>query len=177
MCDQACIDFGLNLTEDMVKGKKVIDVGSCDINGSLRGVLTAMNPSSYLGCDIVPGYGVDIICPAEKLAEFFMPEYFDVVVSTEMLEHVQNWKQAIQNMKHVCKIGGYILITTRSKGFGKHNHPYDFWRFEEADMRYIFRDCEIIKTEKDIYAPGIFILAKKLTNDQCSLDIEVFNVA
>lgn len=63
-----------------------------------------------------------------------------------------------------CKEGGFILITTRSKGFHYHGYPYDFWRFEIDDMRNIFQDCEILALEKDSSAPGVFIKAKKMNN-------------
>lgn len=171
MCDRACIDFGKNLTREMVEGKRVVEVGSLDINGSLRTAVMAMEPAIYIGCDITLGKGVDVRCNVEDLVKNFNVESFDLVISTEMLEHVQDWRRAIYNIKAVTKTGGHILITTRSKGFSKHNHPFDFWRFEEEDMRRIFADCEILKTEKDMYAPGIFILAR-LPKDfkECSLD-------
>ena len=178
MCDRACIDFGKNLTREMVEGRRVLEVGSLDINGSLREYITSLKPAGYVGCDIVPGKGVDTICAAEGLIHIYRVETFDIVISTEMLEHVKDWRSAIYNMKHVCAKGGHILITTRSRGFSKHNHPHDFWRFEEEDMRAIFADFEIIKTEKDIYAPGIFILARKPeTHSPISLEeIEPYEV-
>jgi len=49
-----------------------------------------------------------VVLPAEKLVEYFGPESFDVVISTELLEHVQNWRLAINNMKSVLKRDGYI---------------------------------------------------------------------
>jgi SAM-dependent methyltransferase len=163
----------------MAEGKRVLEVGALDINGSLRDAISALKPSLYLGCDIMLGKGVDVKCEAGNLVEIFGCETFDIVISTEMLEHVQDWRNAIHNIKHVTKRGGYILITTRSMGFSRHCHPYDYWRFEEEDMRKIFADCEIIKTEKDIYAPGIFILARKPHDfRECFLDeVEVSCVA
>jgi len=48
--------------------------------------------------------------PAEKLVEYVGPESFDIVISTELLEHVQNWRLVINNMKSVLKHGEYIRI-------------------------------------------------------------------
>ncbi|MGC9115947.1 MAG: methyltransferase domain-containing protein [Fervidicoccaceae archaeon] len=31
-----------------------------------------------------------------------------MVISTEILEHVQDWRKAVYNMKDVLKKGGYI---------------------------------------------------------------------
>jgi len=105
-----------------------------------------------------------VILPAEKLVEYFGPESFDIVISTELLEHVQNWRLVINSMKSVLKRGGYIYITTRSYGFPYHAYPYDFWRYEIEDMKKIFSDFEIIKLIKDHEVSGIFLKAKKTSN-------------
>jgi hypothetical protein len=60
--------------------------------------------------DIEAGKFVDIMLPAEKLVEYFGPESFDIEISTELLEHVQNWRLVINNMKSVLKYGEYIRI-------------------------------------------------------------------
>jgi SAM-dependent methyltransferase len=178
MCDPACIEFGKNLPAKAVKGARVLEVGSLDVNGSVRADVMALNPSLYIGCDIMFGKGVDIKCEVENLVSLFGYETFDIVISTEMLEHVKDWRAAIHNIKAVTRKGGYILITTRSIGFAKHCHPYDFWRFEDEDMRKIFSDCDILRIEKDIYAPGIFILAQKPKDfHECFLDdISIYHI-
>ena len=91
-----------------------------------------------------------------------------------MLEHVRFWKTAISNMKNVIKPEGYLLITTRSKGFPKHNFPHDFWRYETDDMQWIFRDMDILSIEMDPSQPGIFIFARKPKNfSEAGLDDHV----
>jgi len=65
------------------------------------------------------------------------------------------------NMKEVLKPGGYIYITTRSRGFPHHGYPYDFWRYEVGGMRKIFADFEIINLSADWEAPGVFVKARK----------------
>ncbi|MDI6895984.1 class I SAM-dependent methyltransferase [Methanocella conradii] len=165
MCNTKCILFGaINLKKEEIEGKRIIEIGSLDVNGSLRPLLESYNPKEYIGVDIVKGPGVDKVCNVENLVEEFGENVFDVVISTELLEHVKDWRKAISNMKKICKEGGFILITTRSKGFHYHGYPYDFWRFEIDDMMNIFQDCEILALEKDSSAPGVFIKAKKMNN-------------
>lgn len=65
-------------------------------------------PEIRVGIDVEPGKFVDILLPAEKLVECFGEESFDVVISTEVLEHVSDWRNVINNMKRVLKCGGYI---------------------------------------------------------------------
>jgi SAM-dependent methyltransferase len=166
MCHIAVIEFFIdNIKPEEFKGKRVLEVGSKYVNGSVRPLIENFcSPKEYVGVDIEAGKFVDVILPAEKLVEYFGPESFDVVISTELLEHVQNWRLVINNMKSVLKCGGYIYITTRSYGFPYHAYPYDFWRYEIEDMRKIFRDFEIIKLVKDHEAPGVFLKAKKISN-------------
>jgi SAM-dependent methyltransferase len=163
MCNSACIEFGVrNLAIEEVKGKKIIEVGSYDVNGSLRPIIEAWGtPDEYVGVDIIDGPGVDLICPAEEIIEKFGKESFDIVISTEMLEHVRDWRKVISNIKNICKPNGLILITTRSYGFGYHDFPYDFWRFESVDMTSIFSDCNILNLQNDKSDPGVFIKVQK----------------
>lgn len=171
MCHASCIVFGAkNLDPKEVSGKRVIEVGSKDVNVSLRPIIESWGPAEYLGIDIEKGTGVDIICDGEEIVERFGKERFDVVISTELLEHVKNWRRVLSNIKNICKAGGIILITTRSYGFGYHAYPYDFWRYELEDIAFCFRDCEILVLERDHQAPGVFAKVRK-PNDFCEQDL------
>jgi SAM-dependent methyltransferase len=91
------------------EGKRVLEVGSKYVNGSVRPFIERfLKPREYIGIDIEPGKFVDMIVPAEELSNYFDRESFDVVICTETLEHVLDWKSAINNMKEVLKCGGYI---------------------------------------------------------------------
>lgn len=97
---------------------------------------------------------MDVVCEAERLVERFGTEAFDAVITTELIEHVRDWRLVVSNLKNVCRPGGIIIVTTRSKGYGYHAAPYDFWRYELSDMENIFSDCEILLLEKDLEEPG-----------------------
>jgi SAM-dependent methyltransferase len=162
MCNIACIEFGKSyLKEDEIKGKKILEVGALDINGSLKKDVEIFGPAEYIGVDIQNGPGVDKICRAEDLTKEFGEEFFDVLLATELLEHVKYWRDAINNFKRVLKPGGIIIITTRSPGYSYHDYPYDYWRYAEEDMKNIFEDFDIEALEKDPMSPGIFLKAKK----------------
>ena len=150
MCNSYCISFVEKLVSgEDVEGKDVLELGACDVNGTVRPYLESLRPGSYVGVDIMPGSCVDVICDAAHLLNRFQPASFDLVVTTEMLEHVRDWRRVIHNMKRVVKPGGLIVITTRSRGFPLHDHPGDFWRYEPDDMRAIFADCDLLKMERD----------------------------
>ena len=162
MCDQSCIDFANKiLKSEDVRGKSVIEVGSYDINGSLRTMVEALEPLSYKGVDISMGPGVDEVCNAEDLLGHYGPEKFDLLICTEVVEHVKNWRPVISNLKNVLKPDGLLLLTTRSKGFPYHSAPADYWRYQVCDMEVIFADFTIEVLEKDPDQPGVFIKARK----------------
>lgn len=149
MCDENCLIWGLeNISVNEILNKRILEVGSLDVNGTLRYGIQRMNPSEYIGVDLVEGRGVDVICNAKRLVEKFGEESFDFVLSTCMLEHVENWKICVSQIKQVCKRGGYILIIVPHL-YPYHEYPYDYWRFSKSDMIHIFSDCEIVKLEHD----------------------------
>ncbi len=146
-------------------GRRVLEVGSRFVNGCVRPLIERFcRPREYVGVDIEAGKYVDVVLPAERLVEYFGPESFDAVISTEVLEHVFDWRTVVNNMRAILKPGGFIYITTRSRGFPCHAYPHDYWRYEIEDMKKIFGDFEIIALEKDWETPGVFLKARKPTN-------------
>jgi SAM-dependent methyltransferase len=154
MCNANCIRWvSKNLTKEEVQGKRVIDVGSSDENGSVRYVFEFLDPAEYVGVDIAEGPGVDLICSAENLVERFGEESFDIVVSTCALEHIRDWKTSISNLKNVCKPGGTLLIILPSS-WAFHAYPHDYWRYGKEDMEDIFSDCDILVLEEKSQIPS-----------------------
>ena len=104
---------------------------------------------------------MDIVCDATEVLTRFGRESFDVVISTEVLEHVRDWRTVVRNFKLAVKPNGVLLVTTRSVGVDFHRHPFDFWRFDKADFEFIFADLMIEDLESDPDDPGILLKARK----------------
>lgn len=151
--------FEHEVPKEMFKGK-IIEVGSLEVNGSVRDIVMRSEPESYIGIDFIAGKGVDITMNAEYLVPKFGANSFDTVISTEMLEHAVNWRRCVDQMKLICK--KYIVITTRSPGFGYHEYPTDEWRYTLDNMKEIFRDFKIHKLQPDPQVDGVFLVAEKL---------------
>src|SRR5262245_11495656 len=155
-----CLEWGKTVIgEADVAGKRVLEVGAYDMNGSYRQHVESLEPHSYLGVDMNLGPGVDEACRAEELAERFGENAFDLVLATELLEHCENWQDVVSNLKRVTR--GILIVTTRSKGFPYHPAPDDCWRYEVSDFRHIFNDMEIDMLVADPGPPGVFLKARK----------------
>jgi len=164
MCNVWCKTFVANSLQDWPDKPEVLEVGSRNVNGSPRD-LCQPRASRYVGCDLDPGDGVDVIADATRLTTVFPPGSFDVVISTEMLEHVPDWPSAWTELMAVLRPGGLLILSTRSPGFPLHSYPGDFWRFTSDDIRVIMEGFgDILHLDDDYtmgYPCGIGVVARK----------------
>ena len=123
--------------------KRVLDVGSRNINGSVRDVLV---DSKVIGIDFIEGKDVDVVMDAHDLTEKFPIKSFDLVTCCEMLEHDKRFWITVKNMRALVKPGGYLFITVPGINFFKHDFPADYYRFTEEVFTDVF-----FKGWEDIY--------------------------
>jgi|GEM_PF-1798579 len=162
MCQINDLSFALRYVKpENITGKSILDVGSYEVNGSLRPAFEVFRPKEYIGVDLQSGPGVDVVCNAETLIEAFGKERFDYVLCASMLEHVKDWKTIISNMKGVLKPGGYIFIVAPSHDFSYHEYPYDFWRYEQEDFEEIFSDFIAVHAETNFLYNMTYLHAQK----------------
>lgn len=142
----------------------VLEVGARDVNGSVRSFCTPL-ARSYVGVDLEMAPGVDRVADVTRLHEQFPPASFDVVITTEMLEHVPDWPTALTEMMTVLRDEGLLILSTRAPGFPRHDYPGDFWRFSTSDLRLIFEGVgEILRLADDPtleYACGVGVVLRK----------------
>ena len=108
-----------------VESPVIVDIGSQDVNGSLRRV--APPGCRYVGLDFVEGNGVDIVL--EDPYQFPIEDGFaDAVVSSSCFEHSQMFWLTFLEAMRILKPGGLLYINVPSNG-PYHRHPTDNWRF------------------------------------------------
>ena len=162
MCTTAVLSFVENrLTADDVQGRRILEVGAVDVNGSVRPAVLKLGPAEYVGVDIAHGRASTTYATARELVVRYGDGAFDVVISTEMLEHVLEWRTVLSNLKRVVAPEGLILLTTRSFGYPFHAYPHDYWRYEVGDMEAIFADFDAVTVEADEQAPGVLVAARR----------------
>lgn len=163
MCHSSVIAWAASvLGPDLVAGRSVVEVGAYDVNGSVRPGIGAHGPSSYLGVDISEGPGVDLVATVEDLPGLY-PSGFGLVVSTEMLEHVESWKAAVRALVELVEQGGDLAVSTRSPGFPYHPYPVDTWRYPVEALGGILAAAglRVDYLEADWEQDGVFVVAHK----------------
>ena len=146
-----------------MEGKSVLEVGSYDVNGSVRSLFEG---TDYLGIDIEEGPGVDQV--VDLGAELpFGDSTFDLVLSTEMLEHDLKPWLSVCEWHRVLRDGGLLVVTARGfnqeRGAFPFHNPPDRWRYSRDAIEALLHDAGFMEREviRDPQVPGWFATALK----------------
>jgi SAM-dependent methyltransferase len=156
------------------KDCKVLEVGSCNVNGSIRYLF---ENCVYVGLDVGEGPCVDIVCSGH---EYDAPDNsFDTVISSECFEHNPHWVETFKNMHRICRVDGRIILTCATTGRPEHgthaSNPQDsqltigvgwgnYYKnltamdfYENIDMNSLFSSHEFfVNTDShDLYFYGV----------------------
>lgn len=94
-----------------------------------------------------PGVGVDIVGDAHHLPQ--IPDIsFDVILCTEVLEHLHTPEKALAEFRRILRPGGMLLLTTRFI-FPLHDIPGDYYRYTKYGLRYLLRDFAIEELQEE----------------------------
>jgi SAM-dependent methyltransferase len=97
--------------------------------------LFASVAGEYAGADVEPGPGVRYVCPVEQLD---VPDAsFDLVLCTQVLEHVRDPAKALQEIARVLRPGGHAFVTTHGV-WPFHPYPDDLWRWTQQGLEQLF---------------------------------------
>jgi len=65
-------------------------------------------------------------------------EYFDTVLCTAVLEHLEEPDKAIKEANRVLKVGGYAIYTV-PLFWHLHEKPRDYYRYTKYGLKYLFK--------------------------------------
>lgn len=86
--------------------ERVVEIGSRDINGTVRPLFAGCR--SYVGLDLVPGPGVDVVADART----WRPRRpVDCVVCCEVLEHTPHAREIVESAHAMLREGGLLILT------------------------------------------------------------------
>jgi SAM-dependent methyltransferase len=158
-----------NQHKEAFVGKKIIEIGSLDINGSLRSIF--LNPNEYIGVDLEVGRGVDLVSKGHEIP--FPSNFFDAALSSECFEHDKYWKQTFNKMYEVVKPSGFVIFSCATEGRNEHgthatdlgSSPFtgdyyknltilDFLNNFELDQMFENWEAEVNEQHHDLYFWG-----------------------
>ena len=154
------------------RNKKVLEIGSQDINGNNNHMylLNEADSCDVLRIDLGPGHNVDLVCNGADLDH---PDgTYDTILSTEAFEHDARFDETLKNVVRLLKSGGLFVFTCAASLRGEHGthetdegsspHTLDFYknRSEEEvrsiiDVDKVFVSYEFVDTGYDLYFWGI----------------------
>jgi SAM-dependent methyltransferase len=94
-------------------------------------------------------------------------EKFDLVICTEVLEHVNNPFSVVNELKRILKTGGIVAVSTPFN-FRIHGPLPDNWRFTIHGLKVLFSEFEILSinsledVDRDLMPIQYTLIAKKI---------------
>ncbi len=92
--------------------------------------------------DVDPARKPDLVADAHNLP--FKNGEYELVLCTEVLEHVKDPRKVINEIGRVLKPGGRVILTTRFV-YPLHDVPHDYWRFTKYGLLELFQGWEVIE--------------------------------
>lgn len=74
---------------------------------------------------------------------------FEMVICTEVIEHLRNWEKAIENLADLIQKDGYVIITTQAGKMHKHHKALDHlkhFKKEEIENELKKHGLKIVKS-------------------------------
>lgn len=141
------IDEYLNFSDN--KKRKVLDVGSYDVNGTYKDFFQD-DHWEYVGADMEMGPNVDIVLKTPYNWSKLSSGSFDVVISGQAFEHIEYIWITISEISRVLKVGGYACIIAPSSG-SEHKYPTDCWRIYPDGFVALakYAGLDVVRAETD----------------------------
>jgi len=95
--------------------------------------------SNYIGADIANNPQADIHISSD--GQVPLPDNsIDIILSTQVLEHVISPERYLSECHRLLKVGGFIILSTHGYWY-YHPVPTDFWRWTGSGLRKILKDA------------------------------------
>ena len=108
-------EFVKMILPEYFENKRVLDVGSGDINGNN---IFLFDNCEYHGNDVIEAKNVTIVSKTKDLP--FEDNSFDTIVSTECFEHDPEFKESFLKIYNMLKPNGLFCFTCASTGRAEH---------------------------------------------------------
>ena len=120
-------------------GQACIDIGSYNVNGSLRPMVEA-HGYEYIGVDIREGPGVDLVMDDPYHLPFTLAEAeYNLIVSCSCFEHCVNPWRLMRDVVQVMAPGA-LLILCAPFNWKYHPHPNDYYRYSHEGLAALCKE-------------------------------------
>jgi SAM-dependent methyltransferase len=133
------------LLAQTVHDSKILELGSGrqDLGPDAYSMQPLFDPSNeFVQSDVVPDYGHAVV---DATTMDFDSE-FDVVICSNVLEHVYDYHAAVERIHRALKPGGRVVISVPVL-FPYHDEPQDFWRFTEYGIRRVLERFSAVEVK------------------------------
>jgi len=153
-------EFLANEYSKIPQGAHVLTVGAGgDVNDLLRKHANRQD-FHVLSLDVDPSRKPDTvgdICDPD-----FGDRKFDVIVMSEVLEHVHSPHLALRNVHEVLKEGGVLVLTVPFM-LPAHDRPHDYYRFTIHGLELLLQDFrDVTIRERNSYFEAIDVMWARL---------------
>lgn len=117
----------------------ILEIGSYQVAGqeAIANVRPLFAGRDYIGLDLRPGPGVDLVADVEHLP---LPDAsVGTVLALNTFEHIRRFWIAFEEIQRVLRPDGALLISCPFY-FHVHNHPSDYWRFTPEALAALLED-------------------------------------
>jgi len=127
------------------KSLTIVDLGSTEMGACYRPIF--INPNwHYIGIDLTPGPNVDVVLRHAYAWREIPSNSVDVLISGQVLEHVEYFWLTALEISRVLKPGGLACLIVPSSG-PEHRYPTDCWRFYPDGMNALAKFSRLMPVD------------------------------
>ncbi|WP_157879217.1 methyltransferase domain-containing protein [Pararhodospirillum photometricum] len=125
---------------DSMRARKgtVLEIGARVVGDMTQSTAAQLGPEcTFIGFDIHPALGVDVVGDAHTLTQFVPRASVDGIFSVAVLEHLQAPWLAAAEMNRALRPDGRVLHVV-PQTWPVHETPNDFWRMSDEGLKTLF---------------------------------------
>lgn len=150
-----------SVAHHLPKVSRVLEVGSFN-PGSNQNFRNNFPGVEYIGVDIQPGEGVDVVCDFGSKTfynERLHGSQFDLCICCSVLEHSRKPWNIAESITEAVRPGGFAYISVPWV-WRYHEYPSDYWRFSPECVKSLFSEFDVVEMQYSTTRKKEFIQLK-----------------
>ncbi len=135
----------------------VLDIGGRDRGRFLK---PKENVKQWIFADIEPAHNPDIVLDVSNMQPI-APESIDVILATELFEHVEKPLEGLEECSRVLKSGG-VMILSAPFLYPIHGDPFDYQRWTIAQWQKEFQRAGFMVEENKVMGRYFTVMADNI---------------